>query len=1066
MAPRFRTAVSAAVALGMGHLLWVSLGVGGPAAAQAGTRAAVAAASLATALACAHTAARSRSHVRRGWGLLSLSAGWWFLGNGAAAWQELGGAGPLPVPWPANALSTAGLVPAVLAVLFLLDPVPAPVARLRTVLDSLLVASSLLFVGWALVLGDLHSAVGQARGGLLALAPPVAAVVLASVVLVALARAGSGSRMTWWLLLGGTGFFAVSQGASAQLHVAGTGVPAALPGAAWVWGCAIIFLAPLCPRKVLRPLPAEAPAATLLPALLPYVPVGLAAAVAAGTALDGGFDPFLVGNGVVVVLLLVVRQVLGQVDNWRLARQVDARVRERTAALERRERQLRALLHNASDVLTVVGPDNFIRYQSASVRRVLGFAPRELVGTRIDDLLHPDERDDALARLRSAPPSPGPSSVLEARLRRRNGGWCTAETTVTNLLDDESVRGFLLTSRDVGERKQLEKELRHQALHDPLTGLANRTLLLDRLEHAMARSARGPDRLALVMVDLDDFKQINDTLGHPAGDRVLVEVARRLFQGVRAGDTVARIGGDEFAVLLEQADEEALDVVAYRVRHWPRHPLEIDGKSVVIQGSVGVAMAETSTVGAGELLRNADLAMYVAKSRGKGSYEVFHSGMHADLLEQQRREGELRRALRRGELVLHYQPLVELPGGRISGAEALVRWDHPDHGLVPPGEFLPLAEQSELVLKIGRWALVEACRQARLWQEGHPGLRRLTMSVNVAAARQLTSPLFVADVRQALDESGLEPESLMLEITEAALMGDVSSIIPTLHALKELGVTLAIDDFGEGWSSLSRLRSFPVDKLKIDRSFVQEIRPSGDEASIVTAVSAMAHSLGVSTVAEGVETVEQLACLRDHGCHEVQGYLLSPPLPPAELEALVADNGGVMEVVAQALARPGLKAPSRRRREEEASGGARAVLTELRRVTGADSVYLTEVHPDRLVQEVRYACNGAGLEVPEGATMSWPGSPCGRVVGGGPRFVPDLGDEFSRHELVRAFGVVSLISVPVHRPDGSVYGTLCAADLAEREGGERDVVLLELFASLLEQRTGIDEQPAGSVTAP
>ncbi|MDP8976727.1 MAG: EAL domain-containing protein [Actinomycetota bacterium] len=572
-------------------------------------------------------------------------------------------------------------------------------------------------------------------------------------------------------------------------------------------------------------------------------------------------------------------------------------VKERTARLANQERHFRSLVRNASDVLTVVDADNVIRYQSASVERVLGFAPGELVGRRIEDLLHPDERVDTLSRLRSSPPSPALPVVIEGRLRHRHGRWCLAETTVSNLLGDDSVRGILLTSRDVADRRRLEHDLRHQALHDPLTGLANRTLLRDRLEHAVARCRRGSESLALVTVDLDDFKLVNDTLGHPAGDRVLVEVARRLLQSVRAGDTVARMGGDEFAILLEHADDGTLDLVARRVQSWPTSPIEFDGRTVPIRGSVGVATTGRSSFDAEELLRNADLAMYAAKSKGKGGYEVFAPSMHADIVERERREAALHRALREGELVLHYQPVVDVASGCVSGAEALVRWEHPDRGLMLPGDFLPLAEQSELVALIGRFALGEACRQARHWQKRFPHLAPLTVSVNVGPTRQLTSPQLLAEVRRALADAGLEAGTLVLEIAEHALTGDESIIVPALHALKGLGVQLALDDFGEGWSSLGRLRSLPVDKLKIDRSLVREIHSSDEEASVVAAVVAMARSLGVSTVAEGVESFEQLVRLQENGCNEAQGFLLSVPLPPEELDALLTDTNGLLDVV-------------------------------------------------------------------------------------------------------------------------------------------------------------------------
>jgi diguanylate cyclase (GGDEF)-like protein/PAS domain S-box-containing protein len=750
-------------------------------------------------------------------------------------------------------------------------------------------------VAWATVLGELYHSSGAGVSRALGLAYPLADVVLMSLVLATVTRARHRARLPWSLLLTSLGMFAVGHSAFPYLDASGTDAPGAFIAFSWVSGFALLGLAAVAPNRDLMPVSDEARAG-LLPVLVPYAPVALAVMVTL-VGMDRGVGPFLLVAGVVVLVLLAIRQVLADLEADELGAHLEATVKERTAELASQERHFRSLVRNASDVLTVVDGDNVIRYQSISVERVLGFAPGELVGRRIEDMLHPAELVKTLARLRSAPTSPAPPGVFESRLRHRHGGWCLAETTVTNLLGDDSVRGILLTSRDVAERKRIEQDLEHRAFHDPLTGLANRTLLRDRLEHAVARCKRGPESVALVTVDLDDFKIVNDTLGHPAGDRVLVEVARRLLQCVRAGDTVARMGGDEFAILLERADDATLAAVADRVLSWPRSPIQFDGSTLSIQGSMGVATTRGSPLGAEELLRNADLAMYAAKSNGKGSYEVFRPSMHTDALEQERREAALHRALREGELVLHYQPVVDIASGCISGAEALVRWDHPDRGLMLPGEFIPLAEQSELVALIGQFALGEACRQARAWQQRFPAMPDFSVAVNVAPTRQLTNLLLVDDVREALDQTGLEPASLVLEISEGALTGDVGIIIPALLALRELGVQLALDDFGEGRSSLGELRSLPMDKLKIDRSLVQEILSSKEEASIVTAVIAMARGVGVSTVAEGVESFEQLSCLQANGCDEAQGFLLSAPLPPAEFEALLVDTGGRLGVV-------------------------------------------------------------------------------------------------------------------------------------------------------------------------
>ncbi len=892
MVPRFRTAALAAVTFSIGHLLWVLSRAGGPYGNHAVSRACVAAVTLATAVWCGHSAWRAEGHARRGWALFSAASLCWLLANGLAAVQERGGGPLLDVPSPPGAPAVAALVLCVVAVLAFLRPALSSSASLRILVDELLIAVSLLMVTWpSLILESRSEATGTAAFGVIR---TVLEIGLVSLVLVTVTRVRPESRVPWMFLLAGAALVAGSHGVGVHLR-SGADLPAGLDAALWLPGWAFVGLAALVPRRVLVPLTARRAPPTLLRVVGPCLPAVLALGLALGGQLGAEHHRFLVVSGAVIAVLLLARQFVAQLENVELARNLDARVEERTAELQRQERHFRSLVSNTSEILTVVDAGGRIQYQSPSVRRALGFGPKELLGTPIAELFHPGDRSVAMESLRSVAPRPEDADPREVRLRRRNGGWCLVEMTVGNLLGDDSVRGFLLTCRDVSRRKRLEDGLRHAALHDPLTGLANRTLFRDRLEHAMARSARGAESLALVMVDLDDFKLVNDTLGHAVGDAVLKEASRRLFQSVRAGDTVARMGGDEFAVLLERSDEDALAHVAQRILEWPRTPIDIDGHAVAIQASVGVATGLTSSVGADELLRNADLAMYVAKSKGKGGYEVFTAGMHAESVERERRQVALHRALEQGEFVLHYQPVVELAGGCITGAEALVRWNHPDLGLLPPGEFLPLAEQSELVLLIGRWALTEACRQARQWLEQFPLADPLTVSVNVAATRQLTSPGLATEVREALERSGLPPRQLMLEVTGGALMGDVRAIVPVLRELKQLGVKLAIDDFGEGWSSLSRMRACPMDKLKIDRSFVEELGSSDEQGSIVTAVVAMAQSLRASTVAEGVETREQLACLRARGCHEAQGFLLSPPLPASDFEALLEDAGGLLE---------------------------------------------------------------------------------------------------------------------------------------------------------------------------
>jgi diguanylate cyclase (GGDEF)-like protein len=442
--------------------------------------------------------------------------------------------------------------------------------------------------------------------------------------------------------------------------------------------------------------------------------------------------------------------------------------------------------------------------------------------------------------------------------------------------------GRVWSFRDVTERRRLEDELAHQAFHDSLTNLANQALFRDRVDHALARVGRRGGHLAVVFLDLDNFKTVNDSLGHTAGDELLVGVTERLEGCLRRADTAARMGGDEFAVLLEDTTgtEEAVEV-AERMIAALRRPFLLSGKEVFISTSLGIAV-DTPGIECDQLLRNADLAMYTAKSLGKGRYEVFAPEMHVAAVERLDLEVDLRRARERNELRLHYQPIVSLHSGEMVGVEALVRWQHPERGLLPPGQFIELAEECGLIEQIGQWVLDEACAQTRRWQLEHPRVVPLTVSVNLSP-RQLRDPKIVGDVADALERTGLPPATLTLEITEGAMMHDTEIALDHLHSLKGLGLRLAVDDFGTGYSSLSYLQRFPIDVLKIDQSFVQRIDLGPEESSLARAIVRLAQTLHLTAVAEGVENVEQGTLLRRLGCELAQGYYLSRPQEAGEI---------------------------------------------------------------------------------------------------------------------------------------------------------------------------------------
>ena len=448
--------------------------------------------------------------------------------------------------------------------------------------------------------------------------------------------------------------------------------------------------------------------------------------------------------------------------------------------------------------------------------------------------------------------------------------------------------------RLVEEIRRSEERLSYQAYHDPLTDLANRTRFHERVVQALARAGEKPDAIAVLFLDLDDFKTVNDSLGHQEGDRLLVAAAERLLNATRGSDTVARLGGDEFAVLLENVRSEAdMLTVAARISHSFRSPFALEGKEVFVAASIGIARAN-GPVSADELLRDADAAMYAAKTRGKGQYAIFEASMHAAIVARLELEADLRRALANEEFTIHYQPIVDIVAGRLSGMEALLRWDHPTRGLLEPVEFVPFAEETGLIVPIGGWVLREACRQAAEWQERYPSLSHLSMTVNLSG-RQLREPSLPHEVRLALADSGLRGSRLILEVTESMLMHDTDVILSKLRALKALGVSLAIDDFGTGFSSLAYLQDFPINILKIDKSFVQVVATDDASPVLARAIIALADSLHLQSIAEGVEREDQVAELVSMGCRLAQGHLYSRPLPPGDMDSLLSGwaGGGV-----------------------------------------------------------------------------------------------------------------------------------------------------------------------------
>jgi diguanylate cyclase (GGDEF)-like protein/PAS domain S-box-containing protein len=574
-------------------------------------------------------------------------------------------------------------------------------------------------------------------------------------------------------------------------------------------------------------------------------------------------------------------------------------LKERVRVLEElrvSEERFRTLLSNIPGAMYRCGLDSDwdMEFISDNIEVISGYPASDFIQSRVRtfaSIIHPDDQQMVEVTVGEAVDRCEPY-IIEYRIVGADGGirW-VYEKGQGVFGPDGSVLWLDGAIFDVTERKLLQEQLAKQAFYDSLTGLANRALFHDRADHALARAVRSGAGIAVLLLDLDRFKVINDSLGHHAGDEVLVAVAKRILTSSRTSDTVARLGGDEFVVLLEEdvTVDDAI-VVAERILGILHEPLLCQGHEVTIGGSIGIAFSSgISPTSTDDLLRDADAAMYCAKGRGRDRYEVFEPSMHARAVQQLELTTELHRGLQNGEFVLHYLPIWELADRTLLGVEALVRWNHPTRGLLPPNDFIPAAEQTGSIVALGEWVFGEACRQVKAWNAAYPG-RSLTVSVNISP-RQLLDPDLVRRLRTALTDNELDPSSMTLEITEGALMQSVEETKLRLRELKSLGVRLAIDDFGTGSSSLGYLREFPIDELKIDRTFVRGMVEDPTEGTLlVRAILGLARALHLDVVAEGIELPEQLAGLRESGCETGQGFFFATPVVPAEIDHLLGER--------------------------------------------------------------------------------------------------------------------------------------------------------------------------------
>ncbi len=875
-------------------LAWVALRIGGRRTTDVVDNIGELMSPLAAAVTCGLASWRL-PRARLSWGLLAASCASW--AGGQLVWCDYDVVRNIPVPFPS--LADAGYLAAVPLFIAGLLTFPTVVrrlaSRLRALLDAAMITGSLLFASWALVLGPTFR---HSQGGffkqVLSMAYPASDVAMVSLAVIVAIGAEKDYRACLGLVMAGIVSFAVADSGFAYLTATNSyGIGNALD-TGWVAGYFLIGLGALRAMRVepRQERDVDSDRVTLAGVLTPYAVVGLAAAVVMARLVERrSFGVFLPIEGFLLLAALTARQILTLLDNVALNQRLVVKVQRGSEELRAREQRFAALGRHSSDPITIVDRAGIVLFQSPSVERVLGWDPEATSGRCLLDMLEPADRDqwpDLVTKLLSDPTA---EVTTDWRMRHADGSSRSLQSVLTNLLNEPSVAGLVLNSRDVTAQKVLEEQLRHQAFHDPLTGLANRALFREHLNNAVRRRRRSGVALGVMFVDLHNFKAVNNLHGNARGDEILKEVGERLKAEVRDADVISRVGGDEFAVLLEgPAGGFDPDATASRLVECFAIPFGEGTNQVVVQVNIGVAVGGPDAETEQELLRNADLAINAAKAEGAGSCVRFTSALHQQILDRMQIESELRKALARDELRLYYQPVVSLSSGEIVGAEALIRWAHPERGLITPGVFIAVAESSGLIVTIGEWVLQQACRDLATMTRSAG--RALRMSVNVSA-RQLSHPGFEDMVQQTLSHSSVDPAQITLEITESLLVDDIAAKSELLSRLRLQGLRIAIDDFGTGYSSLSSLRDMPIDTLKIDKSFIDGIALSRGSARLAQTIIHLARDLGLGIVAEGAEKLDQVQMLRSLGCELVQGYYFSKPVPAPDLERLLRDGIGV-----------------------------------------------------------------------------------------------------------------------------------------------------------------------------
>jgi len=849
---------------------WMLLGFGGPTITHYVALLSDEPAALVAVIIAAATARHSaRGALRTAWILLAAALGLYFIGSaiGVSSWLR----GQDPFPGPADIFYCAYYLTLAAAAIALLRAYALRVAWVQLALDATIFVVGFGAFFWFLVLRPVSMSaqvdlLKQALS-LTYLGLDCLLVLMLGVLLITGAGQAGGRRVPSLLLAGfATTFLADILWSLAKVrgyYLAGgfydvlymmCYVPLAAAGREQMQATS----APARARSphsdaIARALPSAAMLAAFL--MLVYLARG-----------DVG-GPATVMTMIVfaLTLLFMVRQSVA----WRGA----ALVRERQAARLVEDRYA-SLIANAADVIMIVAADGTLRFASPAAERTLGLRPESIIGQSLAELWSGEDAEKLRKFLAEVAGTPaGTVGPVELRLER-GSRRCVLESVGSNLTQDPAVEGLALNFRDISERKALEEQLRQLAFHDPLTLLANRNLFRDRVQHALALAQRGRGSVVVMFLDLDNFKNINDSLGHDAGDRLLQAVAQRIVKTTRSSDTVARLGGDEFAVLVEGiASQRDVERLADSLIDTHNLPFTLDGVEVRVTASIGVALS-TADGGAETLLSNADIAMYHAKAAGKNRHTTFQPQMQDKLQERLRLEADISRALAEQEFFLEYQPIVDLATRALLGVEALVRWRHPDAGVLMPARFIQVLEECGQIVKLGRWVLCQACRDFCAWRTAVAGSAGLRLAVNISG-RHLQHGELVQDVAQALHESGLEPHNLVIELTESTTMYNTDANLERFHRVKALGVRLAIDDFGTGYSSLSYLHRFPIDILKIDRSFVSRLTNSDNGPELARAVITLGETLGLETVAEGIELEPQVGALLALGCVAGQGFLFA-----------------------------------------------------------------------------------------------------------------------------------------------------------------------------------------------